>query len=106
MSRKNLGILNCLPENLLPIDYKRPHVNSFHSYDSIEKLELTILKSDVKSDLVEFFNDKKFGLKKQLEDIIQDRNIETFGVLKNITEKSTSHIFEVDLYIKNLTIKK
>lgn len=106
MSRKNLGILNCLPEKFLPVGYKKPHVNSFHSYDSIEKLNLKILKKDVKNDLVEFFNDKKVGLKKQLDDLIQDREIETFGVLKNISETSTSNIFEVDLYIKNLTIKK
>lgn len=106
MSRKNLGILNCLPANLLPIGYKKPHVHSFPSYDSIEKLQLVILTTDVDNDLVEFFNHKKVGLKKQVDDLVEDRDIETFGVLKNIVKAPTSNIFEIDLYIKNLTIKK
>ena len=106
MPRKTLGILNCLPEKFFPIGYKKPQVYSFSSYDSIEKLSLTILKTDVKNDLVEFFNNKKVGLKKQVDDLVKDRDIETFGVLKNITETPQSNIFEVDLYIKKLTIKK
>jgi hypothetical protein len=100
MSRINLGILNCLPANKLPIGYKKPLVNTFPAYNSIEKLNLIVLKSDVKKPMIDIVN----SIKKQINVLVEKReNIETFGVLKNISENATSHICEVDLYIKILT---
>lgn len=100
MPRINLGVLNCLPENKLPIGYKKPLVNTFPTYNSIEKLTLTVLKSDVKKGMPDIVN----GLKKQINSLVEKRTgIETFAVLKNISENTTSHFCEVDLYIKNLT---
>jgi len=100
MPRINLGVLNCLPENKLPIGYKKPLVNTFPAYNSIEKLTLTVLKSDVKKPMVDIVN----CLKKQINSLVEKRtNIETFGVFKNVSENATSYICEVDLYIKNLT---
>lgn len=100
MPRINLGVLNCLPANKLPIGYKKPLVNTFPAYNSIEKLTLTVLKSDIKKGMPDIVN----SLKKQINSLVEKRTgIETFGVLKNISENVTSHICEVDLYIKNLT---
>lgn len=100
MPRINLGVLNCLPAKHLPIGYKKPLVNTFPAYNSIEKLTLIVLKSDVKKGMPDIIN----GLKKQINSLVEKRTgIETFGVLKNISENATSHICEVDLYIKNLT---
>lgn len=99
MPRINLGVLNCLPPNKLPLGYKKPLVNTFPAYNSIEKLSLTVLKSDVKKPMIDIVN----GLKKQINSLVDKReSIETFGVLKNIVENETSFICEVDLYIKNL----
>lgn len=100
MPRINLGVLNCLPESKLPIGYKKPLVKTFPVYNSIEKLTLIVLKSDIKKGMPDVVND----LKKQINSLVEKRiGIETFGVLKNISENTTSHICEVDLYIKNLT---
>jgi hypothetical protein len=100
MPRINLGVLNCLPENKLPIGYKKPLVNTFPAYNSIEKLTLNVLKSDVKKPMIDLVNE----LKKQINSLVEKReHIETFGVFKNISENATSFICEVDLYIKKIT---